>query len=332
VDSVAAVLVHIDLDGARPHASSLQALAAGRVVASSWGATLYAAVLVHDPHLAAGKRDDARPAVSAFRVPGEARAIEAVRSSLARRGADKIVVARTEAPIAPLWSALGPAWQAVLDRLRPRLVVFGAEAPSAVELGPRSAARIGARVLLRARALGSDDVELRDSDGSYVRASDAGAAVALIGAAPSLPLHSEDDIDVMLLAPPGGADPRIELVSTAPAELAHTTGAVVAISDEAAVEPDIARAAQRLARALGAPLVGGAHAASAGAIGAGAVIAADAALAPALCIAIGTGEIDVAGATSLVRVGVAGGKGVDGALTGSIGPNLAELARALEGR
>jgi hypothetical protein len=329
---VAAVLVHIDLDGARPHASSLQALAAGRVVASSWGATLYAAVIVHDPHQGASKRDDARPGVSAFRVPGEARAIEAVRTALARGGADKIVVARTAAAIAPLWSALGPAWQAVLDRLRPRLVVFGAEAPSAAELGPRTAARIGARLLLRARALGGDDIELRDSDGSYVRTGDAGAAVALIGAAPSLPAHSEDDIDVMLLAPQGGADPRIELVSTAPAELAHTIGAVVAISDEAAVEPDIARAAQRLARALGAHLVGGAHAASAGAIGAGAVIAADAALAPALCVAIGSDEIDVAGATSLVRVGATGGKGVDGALTGSIGPNLAELARALEGR
>jgi len=50
VDPVAAVLVHIDLDDAeRPDASSLIALAAGRHVASSWGATLYAAVIVHDP-------------------------------------------------------------------------------------------------------------------------------------------------------------------------------------------------------------------------------------------------------------------------------------------
>jgi len=325
---VAAVLVHIDLDGARPHASSLQALAAGRVVATSWGATLYAAVIVHD----ASPRDEARPGASAFRVPGEARAIEAVRSALARGGADKIVVAKTEAVIAPLWSALGPAWQAVLDRLRPRLVVFGADAPSGSELGPRTAARIGARLLLRARALGSDDVELRDSDGSYVRGADSGAAVAMVGAAPRLAAHSEDDIDVMVLTPPGGADPRIELVSTAPAEIAHTTGPVVAISDEAAVEPDISRAAQRLARALGAPLLGGAHAASAGALGTGPVIAADAALAPSLCVAIGATPIDVAGAASLVRIGGPGGKGVDGALTGPIGPALAELARALEGR
>ena len=145
---MAAVLVHIDLDGARPHASSLQALAAGRAVASSWGATLYAAVLVHD----ARPRDDARPGANAFRVPGEARAIEAVRVALARGGADKIVVAKTEAVIAPLWGALGTAWQAVLDRLRPRLVVFGAEAPSASELGPRTAAQLDVLDTDRARA------------------------------------------------------------------------------------------------------------------------------------------------------------------------------------
>ena len=327
---MAAVLVHIDLDGARPHASSLQALAAGRVVASSWGATLYAAVIVHDP---ARRTEDGRLGLAAFRVPGELKAIEAVRVALARGGADKIVVAKTEAPIVPLWSALGPAWQAVLDHLRPRLVAFGADAPSATELGPRTAARIGARLFLRARAAGGDDVELRDSDGSYVRAGDSGAAVVLVGAAPRLAAHCEDDIDVMVLAPPGGADPRVELVSTAPAALVHSTGALIAISDDAAVEPDIARATERLARVLGAHVVGSAHAASAGVVSAGAVIEPDAPLAPALCVAIGALEIDIAGATSLVRIGATGSvKGVDGALSGPIAPNLAELARVLEGR
>ena len=326
---MAAVLVHIDLDGARPHASSLLALAAGRVVASSWGATLYAAVIVHDP----GKRaEDGRLGITAFRVPGELKAIEAVRVALARGGADKIVVAKTEAPIVPLWCALGSAWQAVLDHLRPRLVAFGADAPSACELGPRTAARIGARLFLRARAVGSDDVELRDIDGSYVRCGDSGAAVVLVGAAPRLAPHCDDDIDVMVLAPPGGADPRVEVVSTAPAELAHTTGALIAISDDAAVEPDIARATQRLAIVLGAHVVGSAHAASAGVVGPGAVIEPDTPLAPALCIAVGVPAVDIAGAASLVRVGAAGGKGVDAALIGPIAPNLAELARVLEGR
>jgi hypothetical protein len=326
---VAAVLVHIDLDGARPHASSLQALAAGRVVASSWGATLYAAVIVHDPR---SRVEGLPPGVAAARVPGDAKAIEAVRAALARGGADKIVVAKTEAPIVPLWSALGAAWQAVLDHLRPRLVVFGADAPSASELGPRTAARIGARLFLRARAVGNDDVELRDRDGSYVRAGDSGAAVVLVGAAPRLEVHGDDDIDVMVLTPPGGADPRVELVGTQPAALGHTTGTLIAISDDAAAEPDIARAAQRLAKVLGAHVVGSAAAAAAGAIDPGAVIERGAPLAPGLCVAVGIPAIDVAGAASLVRVGSAGGKGVDGALTGPIAPSLAELARVLEGR
>src|SRR5262249_10257296 len=165
-----------------------------------------------------------------------------------------------------------------------------------------------------------DDVELRDRDGSYVRAGDSGAAVALIGAAPRLEAHSEDDIDVMVLTPPGGADPRLELVSTAPAELARTTATLIALGDEAARDPEIARAAQRLAKVLGAHVVAGAGAA--GAVAQGAVIERGAALAPALCIAVGAPAIDLAGAASLVRIGSAGGKGVDGALTGPIAPNL----------
>jgi len=100
-----------------------------------------------------------------------------VEDVLARGGADKVVVAVSRSPVEPLWAAVGNAWQGVIDHLRPRLVLFGADAPSAAELGPRTAARIGARLLLRARASGIDDVELRDRDGGYARASDGGAAV-----------------------------------------------------------------------------------------------------------------------------------------------------------
>jgi hypothetical protein len=329
---VAAVLVHIDLDGDRPHASSLQALAAGRAVASSWGATLYAAVVVHDPERRRG--DGARARGAVLRVPGDPRTIEAIRTALARGGADKIVVALTEASIAPLWSAVGSAWQGVLDQLRPRLVVFGADAPSAIELGPRTGARIGARLLLRARAHGSEDVELRDRDGSYVRANDGGAAVALIGMAPRLDPHGDDDIDVLVLSPPGGADPSIELASTAPAEILYTTGTIVAIDDEAARDPEIASATQRLARVLGAHVVGSAAAASAGVVGAGAALEHDAPLAPEQCIVVGLPAIDVAGAAGLVHIGPPAGKSmsVDGALSGPIAANLDELARALEDR
>jgi len=327
---VAAVLVHIDLDGDRPHASSLQALAAGRAVASSWGATLYAAVVVHDP----GERSRAGASAgdSALRVPGDARTIEAIRAALAHGGADKIVVALTDAPIEPLWGALGTAWQGVLDHLRPRLVVFGADAPSADELGPRTAARIGARLFLRARTAGIEEVELRDRDGSYVRANDSGAAVALIGAAPRLDVHGDDDIDVMVLSLPGGADPSIELAGSAPAELVHIIGMIIALGDEAANDPEIARATQQLATTLGAHVVGSARAATTGVVRPGAVVERGAPLAPELCVAIGLPAIDVAGSASLVRIGSSGGKGVDGALTGPIAANLVELGRVLEDR
>jgi hypothetical protein len=325
--NVAAVLVHIDLDGDRSHASSLQALAAGRAVASSWGATLYAAVIVHDP----AKRAGAVPG-AALRVPGDARALEDVRVALARGGADKIVVALTSAPIVPLWTAVGDAWQGVLDHLRPRLVLFGADAPSSSELGPRTGARIGARLLLRARAVDSDEVELRDRDGGYVRASDSGAAVVLIGAAPRIERHGDEDIDVMVLAPPGGADPTIELVSTAPAEVAHTIGTLIAIGDDVAGDPAIANATRQLARWLGAHVVGSAAAATSGIVGAGAVIERGAPLAPELCIAVGSPAIDVAGAASLVRIGSSGGKGIDAAVPGPIAANLVELARVLGDR
>ena len=176
-----AVLVHIDLDGDRAHLSSLTALAAGRAVASSWGATLYAALVAHDPSEGEAREapDSTARVVAASRVPG----IGAIQAALARAGADKVVVAVTDAPIAPLWSAVGTAWQGVIDHLRPRLVLFGADAPSAPELGPRTAARIGARLLMRARATPGDHVELRDRDGGHVRAADGGAAVVLVGSA-----------------------------------------------------------------------------------------------------------------------------------------------------
>jgi hypothetical protein len=327
---VAAVLVHIDLDGERPHASSLQALAAGRAVASSWGATLYAAVIVHDPGTPEPGGVGPRPALA--RVPGERQTVEAIRMAIVRGGADKIIVALTDVPTVPLWSALGTAWQGVLDQLRPRLVVFGADAPSAVELGPRTGARIGARLFLRARPFGTDEIELRDRDGSYVRMNDGGAAVVLVGAAPRVDVQGDDDIDVMVLALPGGADPRIELASSAPAELAYATGTVIAIGDDAAADPEIAKATRRLASVLNAHVVGSALAAATGIVSPGAIVERGAPLTPELCVAIGLPAIDVAGSTSVVRIGTGGGKGVDGALSGPIAANLGELARTLEDR
>ncbi len=320
-----AVLVHIDLDGERPHPSSIAALAAGRAVASSWGASLYAALVLQDPHEHAAPETTGRIA-SSTKLQG----VGAIQSSLARAGADKVVIALTDTAVAPLWSAVGGAWATILDHLRPRLVLFGADSPSAAELGPRTGAKIGARLLMRARILGGDEIELRDRDGGYARASDTGAAVALIGGIHQV-LRGEEDIDLVVLGAPGSADPRIELVGSAPAEVAHTRGAIVAIGDEVATDPSIARDAVRLAALLGAPLVGGSAAARAGAVAAGGVIERGTALAPDVCIVIGTVSVDLAGASSLVRIGGAGGKDVDGALTGPVAQSVADLCRVLGG-
>jgi hypothetical protein len=136
----------------------------------------------------------------------------------------------------------------------------------------------------------------------------------------------------MVLTLPGGADPAIELAGTAPAELVHTIGTIIALDDEAAGDPEIARATQLLATTLGAHVVASASAASAGVVRPSAVVERGAPLAPDLCVAIGVPAIDVAGSASLVRIGSSGGKGVDGALSGPIAANLAELARVLEDR
>lgn len=319
---MAAVLVHIDLDGSRPHPSSLVALAAGRHVASSWGATLYAAVIAHDPASKASP-DSTGQVVSTTNVPG----LEEIENALAHGGADKVVVAVTDAPVAPLWATIGSAWQGIVDHLRPRLVLFGADSPSATELAPRTGARIGARLLMRARTLGGDDVELRDRDGGYVRASDSGAAVALIGRADPIEA-SDEDIDLVILALPGGVDSRVELAGTAPAEVAHARGSIVVLGDDVVNDPKIVADAKRLATQLGAQLIGGAAAARVVQIGA--VVDRTTPLAPELCVTIGNAPLDLAGATSLIKIGGSGGKTVDGALPGDVGAGLAQLVKRLE--
>jgi len=321
---VACVLVHIDLEGDRVCGSSLVALAAGRQLASSWGATLYAALIARDAE-GTGAADSTAQVVTAAKVPG----LEGIETTLARGGADKVVVAMTDAPVAPLWAAVGTAWQGVLDHLRPRLVLFGADAPSAAELAPRTGARIGARLLLRARTLGGDEVELRDRDGGYVRASDGGAAVALVGRASETP-RGDDDVDVVVLAVPGGADERVELAGSAPAEVLHTAGAVVAIGDEEAKDPKLVANAKILAQRLGAVLVGSAEVVRSGAVAAGAVVERTTAVAPELCVMIGGAQVDVAGAASVIKIGAQPGKLVDGALPGTVDLGLAALVERLE--
>lgn len=318
-----AVLVHIDLDGDRPHPASLAALAAGRAVASSWGATLYAGLVIHEA--AARRAPDATGRVITTVRAGAT----SLQQTLARAGADKVIAAINEVPVAPLWAIIGAAWHGVLDHLHPRLVLFGADAPSTPELAARTGAKIGARLLTRARATRGDHVEVRDRDGAYVRASDGGAAVVTIGGRAQATARGDDAIDHIVLAISAPADSRVELAGTGPAELGHMTGAVVAIGDDVAGDAQVIAGAQRIAKTLGAHVVGGSGAVRAGVITAGAVVERQTALAPELCIAVGNAAVDLAGTARLVRIGSTGGKGVDGALAPAA--SVAELASALEG-
>jgi hypothetical protein len=314
--TVAAVLVHIDLDGDQPHPSSLVALAAGRQVASSWGATLYAALILHD--------DDGGAGPDSVVNATKAATMESLEQTLSRGGADKLVIAMTDVTVAPLWAFVGNAWQGVIDHLRPRLVLFGADSPSASELAPRTGARIGARLLNRARTVGGDEIELRDRDGGQVRIGDSGAAVALVGRAEKMPAPSaqDADIDVVVLALPGGADANVELVGTEPAPLAHAMGTLVAIGDDVAKNPKVVADATKLATMLGASLIGGAAGAT--------PVERTTPLAPELCIAIGNAALDLAGSVSVVKIGAPNDKAIDGALPAPADVSLASLVKHLE--
>ncbi|MGE0548737.1 MAG: hypothetical protein AB7O24_14630 [Kofleriaceae bacterium] len=318
-----AVLVHIDLDGGVPNPGSLVALAAGRVAASSWGGTLYAAIVAQAPS-STQPADATAQLTTAKRLPG----IDDVQLAIARGGADKLVVAITDTPVAPLWSAIGGAWQGVVDHLRPRLVLFGADSPSATELGPRTAARIGAKLLIRARAFGVEDVELRDRDGGYVRSDDSGAAVALIGGA-HVARPADDDIDLVVLTMPGGNDARIEISSIADDDTPTATSAIVVIGDQVANDREALAQAHRLVKLLGAQLVGSPAAGRAKAIAANRVVERDTALAPELCVVIGDAPLDVAGATRVIKIGGTLGK-LDAGLSGAVADNVSKLCRALE--
>ena len=162
-----------------------------------------------------------------------------------------------------------------------------------------------------------------------MRVGDSGAAVVLVGQAPPTSI-GEDDIDLAVLPTTGGADSRIEVVGSTPVELAQTCGAVVAIGDDVIVDPAIATDARRLADQLGAILVGNTAAVRAGIVEPGALVDRGTPLAPELCVVIGTIHLDLAGATSIVRIGTTGGKAIDGALPPPIADNLAELVKRLD--
>jgi hypothetical protein len=170
----------------------------------------------------------------------------------------------------------------------------------------------------------------------------------MIGSAPVLPpipeSHGHDPVEMIVLSVPGGGDARVELAGSAPAEIAHTSGALVALGDDVAGDAKIVADAKRLAAALGGAVVGGREAARVGAISAGGVLDKRTAIAPELCVQVGAVPLELAGASCVIRIGgrkradtssgapssAGTAKAVDGSIDGSPGDALAELVERLE--
>jgi hypothetical protein len=151
-----------------------------------------------------------------------------------------------------------------------------------------------------------------------VRIGDGGAAVAAIAPSDSPSARVlDEDIDIAVLAVPGAADRRIDSEVEQPSrgEALDHARTIIALSAEAAEDPAIVRDAERLAQLLGGQLVR--------------QTSTTRALAPELCVAIGAVTLDIAGATTLVRIGGLPAKHVAGALDEPIGPALAALVGAL---
>ena len=149
----------------------------------------------------------------------------------------------------------------------------------------------------------------------------------MIGSAEAAPA-GDNDIDLVVLTMPGGGDTRIELAGSAPAEISHTGNVVVAIGDDVVTDTRVVADAKRLATLLDAQLVGGTSAARV--VAQGAIVDRSTPMAPALCVLIGNAQLDLAGTTSVIRIGAQPNKSVDGALPGPVDKGLADLVRRLE--
>lgn len=165
---MASLLVVIELIGDRPRPASLELLGQARRVASSLGATVYAvAPCTGTP----GYGDDDLIAI------------------LSRTGADKVLLAASEAHAAPLrWGTHGGAVLAACALMHPVLVML-ADGEGARDLGGRVASRLGAAALC--------DAYVEACDGRLVIGEGEGGRLG------PARLDGELDFAVLALVPPG---------------------------------------------------------------------------------------------------------------------------------
>jgi hypothetical protein len=126
------------------------------------------------------------------------------------------------------------------------------------------------------------------------------------------------------------ADKSIELGAIEDADVAVATQPIVALADDVVGNAKLVADAKKLAALLDATIVGGAAVKS---VAGASVLPKASALAPELCISIGTSKLEVAGATSVIRIGAtdkAADKTADGTLPAPPDVSLASLVKHLE--
>jgi electron transfer flavoprotein alpha subunit len=223
---MANVLVFIELSDAQPLPGSLEVLGQARRVATRLGATVYAVVVMaHAPRY---DEDD-------------------LIMQLARRGADKVVVATDET--LPLggdlrWGTHGAALATVCDLLSPSLLLFS-DVPAVREVAARAAARMGAAYLADAW-IDEREQQLVLWQGSGAEAEALGsdlefAVVATVPPGRYRPASGDDEAEVEIVAA-GGRGRDFE-------ELGWESDARPAVVIVAAAEQT--QAAHELAAALG---------------------------------------------------------------------------------
>jgi electron transfer flavoprotein alpha subunit len=201
---VASILVFIETRADEPTAASLGLLGAGRRLAASLGATLYAAIA------------DTSDTTAAVRVSW-ARA-------LGNAGADKVVLVPAAHAAPPLWDWVGAGLTDTCRALRPQLVLFGAGLVGS-ELGARLANRLDA-LYLSGCTFEDDGGLIQDEGPTGAQRLSAGElpALAVISAVGIPPLaRGGAEIAELLVLP---HEPPVAPVITAssPASTAHHPG------------------------------------------------------------------------------------------------------------